>query len=104
MIATIGQALNVALTDTDVANRRAHVTLSATGLPRGLSFRPNAPLVYGWPTATGSYRVTIHAKDSLGGISLMTFPLVVRPGIGAGRPDSPGARRQVPERPGQQDP
>ena len=82
VIATIGQAVNVALTDTDVANRRAHVTLSATGLPRGLSFRPNPPLVYGWPTATGSYRVTIHAKDSLGGISLMTFPLVVRPGSG----------------------
>ncbi len=105
VIATIGQAVNVALTDTDIANRRAHVTLSATGLPRGLSFRPNAPLVYGWPTATGSYRVTIHAKDSLGGISLMTFPLVVRlRGQRPSRPDSPGARRQVPERPGQQDP
>ncbi len=76
--ATIGQTLNVSLTDTDIASKRAHVTLSATGLPRGLLFRPNPPLVYGWPAATGSYRVTIHAKDSLGGISVMTFPLVVR--------------------------
>jgi hypothetical protein len=76
--AVIGQAVNVVLTDTDIASKRARVTLSATGLPRGLTFRPNAPLVYGWPAATGTYHVTIHAKDSLGGISLMTFPLVVR--------------------------
>ena len=78
VIATIGQAVNVAITDADIANKRAHVTLSATGLPRGLTFRANTPLIYGWPTATGTYRVTIHAKDSLGGISVMTFPLVVR--------------------------
>ena len=78
VIATIGQALNVALTDVDIANGHARVTLSATGLPRGLAFRASNPLIYGWPTTTGTYRVTIHAKDSLGGISVMTFPLVVR--------------------------
>jgi broad specificity polyphosphatase/5'/3'-nucleotidase SurE len=78
VVAIIGQAVNEAFTFTDIANKRAHVTLSATGLPPGLTFRPNTPLVYGWPTATGTYHVTIHAKDSFGGISVMTFPLIVR--------------------------
>ena len=74
----IGQAVSVSLTFTDIANKGAHVTLSATGLPPGVTFRQVTPLVYGWPTATGTYHVTIHAKDSKGGISVMTFPLVVR--------------------------
>ena len=74
----VGQAVNVPIKYTDHFGAGTRVTLSATGLPRGVSFRPNAPLVYGWPTTTGTYNVTIHAKDSHGGTSAMTFPLVAR--------------------------
>ena len=74
----VGQAVNVPIKYTDAFGAGTRVTLSATGLPRGVSFRPNAPLVYGWPAATGTYSVTIHARDSHGGTSTMTFPLVVR--------------------------
>jgi hypothetical protein len=70
--------VNVPLKYTDAFGKGTRVTLSATGLPRGLSFRPNPPLVYGWPAAAGSYNVTIHATDSHGGTSTMTFPLVAR--------------------------
>jgi hypothetical protein len=72
----VGQAVNVPVRYTDHFGAGTRVTLSATGLPGGVSFRPNAPLVYGWPTATGTYNVTIHATDSHGGTSTMTFPLV----------------------------
>jgi hypothetical protein len=74
----VGQAVNVPLKYTDAFGAGTRVTLSATGLPHGVSFRPNAPLVYGWPTTAGTYNVTIHAKDSHGGTSAMTFPLVAR--------------------------
>jgi hypothetical protein len=78
----VGQAVNVPIKYTDAFGKGTRVTLSATGLPRGLSFRPNPPLVYGWPATAGSYAVTIHATDSHGGVSSMTFPLVVRPASG----------------------
>jgi Ricin-type beta-trefoil lectin domain/Putative Ig domain len=74
----VGLAVNVPITYTDHFGAGTRVTLSATGLPRGVSFRPNAPLVYGWPVTAGTYTVTIHAKDSHGGTSVMTFPLVAR--------------------------
>ena len=79
---TAGHAVNVPISYTDAFGKGTRVTLSATGLPRGLAFRPSAPLVYGWPAPAGSYNVTIHAKDSRGGISSMTFPLVVRSASG----------------------
>ena len=74
----VGQAVNVPVKYTDAFGKGTRVTLSATGLPRGVSFRPNPPLVYGWPAAAGTYSVTIHATDSHGGTSTMTFPLVAR--------------------------
>ena len=80
--ATVGKAINVPISHTDVFGAGTRVTFSATGLPSGLTLRPNPALVYGWPTAAGSYRVTIHAKDAHGGLSTMTFPLVVRPAVG----------------------
>ena len=60
----VGQAVNVPLKYTDAFGAGTRVTLSATGLPRGVSFRPSAPLVYGWPVTAGTYNVTIRAQDS----------------------------------------
>jgi hypothetical protein len=74
---TAGHALNVRFSYSDAAGRTDHVTLSATGLPAGMTFEPGPPTIYGWASAAGTYRVTIHAKGSLGDISSMTFPLVV---------------------------
>jgi hypothetical protein len=76
--AKVGQAVNVPIKYTDAFGKGTRVTLSATGLPRGLSFRPSPGLVYGWPATAGSSNVTIHARDSHGGTSTMTFPLVAR--------------------------
>ena len=61
--ARVGQAVNVPLKYTDAFGKGTRVTLSATGLPRGLSFRPSPGLVYGWPATAGSSNVTIHARD-----------------------------------------
>jgi len=74
---TAGHALNVRFSYSDAAGRTDHVTLSASGLPSGLSFQQNPPTIYGWASAAGTYRVTIHARGSLGDTSEMTFPLVV---------------------------
>ncbi len=74
---TAGHALNVRLSFTDAAGRGDHVTLSAAGLPSGLSFEPGPATIYGWASAPGTYRVTINARGSLGDVSSMTFPLVV---------------------------
>ena len=81
VMTTAGQAVNVPISYADVFGPRDHVTLWTTGLPRGLTFQQHSPLVYGWPATAGSYSVTIHAKNSLGGVSTMTFPLVVRAAI-----------------------
>ena len=75
---TAGHALNVPLSFTEQAGGRDRVTLSATGLPSGLTFEQRPATIYGWASAPGTYRVTIHARGSLGDTSSMTFPLVVR--------------------------
>ncbi len=75
--ATAGHALTLRLSHTDAAGPADHVTLSATGLPSGLTFEPGPATVYGWVSAPGSYHVTIHAQGSLGDISSMVFPLVI---------------------------
>lgn len=75
--ATAGHALNVRLSFTDAIGGLDHVTLSATGLPSGLTLEKAPATIYGWAAAPGTYRVTIHAKGSLGDTSSMVFPLVV---------------------------
>ena len=75
--ATAGHALNVRLSFTDAIGRLDRVTLSATGLPSGLTFEPGPAMIYGWAASPGTYHVTIHAKGSLGDASSMVFPLVV---------------------------
>jgi Ricin-type beta-trefoil lectin domain/Putative Ig domain len=73
-----GQTLNVRLSFTDALGGVDRVTLSATGLPSGLTFEGAPATIYGWATVPGTYQVTIHAKGSLGDLSSMVFPLVVR--------------------------
>lgn len=51
---------------------------SATGLPAGMGFIASPMLFYGWPSAPGIYRVTIHEQGSRGSISAMTFKLTVK--------------------------
>jgi hypothetical protein len=74
---TAGQTLNVRLSFADAAGKLDHVTLSATGLPAGLTFQSAPPMIYGWASAPGTHWVTIHAKGSLGDTSSMTFPVAV---------------------------
>jgi len=81
---TAGQAVYVPLTYTDALGKRDHVTFWATGLPFGLTFLRNPTRVYGWAAVAGSYKVTIHAKGSLGDTDFMTFPLTVRSALTSG--------------------
>jgi Ricin-type beta-trefoil lectin domain/Putative Ig domain len=81
---TAGQAVYVPLTYTDALGKRDHVTFWATGTPDGLALLQNPVRVFGWPTVAGSYKVTIHARGSLGDTDTMTFPLTVRPAAALG--------------------
>jgi hypothetical protein len=84
---TVGQAVNVPITYTNGAGPSDRVTLWAVGLPRGVSFKQYASgpsQVYGWPTAVGTYKVTIRSKGSMGDVDWMTFPLVARPAPNSG--------------------
>jgi len=78
-----GQTLNLPFTFSD-ALRGERVKFAASGLPRGLSFEPNPPTIYGWAIGTGRYRVTITGTGSHGDRDSMTFPLVVRSAADAG--------------------
>ncbi len=47
-------------------------SLRATGLPAGVSMSP-AGLITGWPSRPGTFKVTVHASDRLGGAGAVTF-------------------------------
>jgi beta-glucosidase len=49
----------------------------ATGLPPGMGFQAGPMPLYGWPTAAGTYTVTIHERGSLGSIAQVAFKLTV---------------------------
>jgi hypothetical protein len=76
VVTTAGHGVSIPLTFTDKAGEK--VALTAAGLPSGVLFRPNPPLIYGWPTA-GTYRVIIHGHGALGSTDEMAFTLVANP-------------------------
>ncbi|SFF55008.1 Zn-dependent metalloprotease [Actinacidiphila alni] len=49
------------------------LTYSATGLPTGLSINASSGLISGTPTATGTYNVTVTAKDSTNATGTASF-------------------------------
>jgi hypothetical protein len=59
---TVGTAVNLAITVSD-PNGDA-ITLSATGLPTGLSVNSAARTITGTPTTEGTYNVTLTASDA----------------------------------------
>jgi GH25 family lysozyme M1 (1,4-beta-N-acetylmuramidase) len=58
-------------------------TLSATGLPTGLSMN-SAGLITGWPSRWGTFKVTVSASDALGGTGSASFTWTVKAPADAG--------------------
>jgi hypothetical protein len=72
--------VGVAYTATFSATGQPTPTLSATGLPAGLSINAATGMVSGTPTASGTFRVTVSATNNLGSASI-TVSLLVRPAV-----------------------
>ena len=66
-------------------------TLTATGLPTGLSMNP-AGLITGWPSRWGTFKVAISASDALGGTGSASFTWTVKAPADAG---AAGQIRQI---------
>jgi len=60
------------------------LTYSATGLPTGLSINASSGLISGTPTATGTYNVTVTAKDSTNATGSASFTWTVTSSGGGG--------------------
>jgi GH25 family lysozyme M1 (1,4-beta-N-acetylmuramidase) len=58
-------------------------TLSATGLPPGVSMT-SAGVVTGWPTRWGTFKVTVAAADGLGGTGTASFTWTVKAAAASG--------------------
>jgi len=73
----VGTAVSLQIHATDSAS--ASLTYSATGLPTGLSISSSG-LITGTPTASGSYSVTVTAKDSTGASGTTSFTWAIGTG------------------------
>jgi subtilase family serine protease len=69
---TVGTAVSLQVTATDSASGQT-LTYSATGLPAGLSISSSTGLISGTPTTSGSYSVTVTAKDTTGASGSASF-------------------------------
>jgi hypothetical protein len=58
-------------------NAGVNPTLTATGLPSGLSMN-SAGLITGSPAKSGTFTVTVSASDALGGTGTASFTLTVK--------------------------
>jgi GH25 family lysozyme M1 (1,4-beta-N-acetylmuramidase) len=68
-------------------NAGVNPMLTATGLPTGVSMN-SAGLVTGWPSRSGTFKVTVTATDALGGTGTATFTwtLLAAPNAGTAGP------------------
>jgi Ricin-type beta-trefoil lectin domain/Putative Ig domain len=78
-----GEPVFVAMRGVDSAG--AALTYSATGLPSGLSIGHSSGRITGTPgTTTGSFAVTVTAKDKTGATGSVTFSIVALPSLATG--------------------
>lgn len=80
---TAGQGMNLVLGTIDYVPGDK-VTWTASGLPAGMVFQQATKMIYGWPTSSGTYHVTLTGYGSRGTYDIMTFKLVVKPAADKG--------------------
>ncbi|MFG6443219.1 Ig-like domain-containing protein [Roseateles sp. LKC17W] len=90
-LAQVGQPVNLsvaaAFADVDVDA----LTLSADGLPAGVTLNPNTGVITGTPTQAGTFTVTITATDPSAAMATQTFTWIVEPAPAIGTTGAPAA-------------
>jgi hypothetical protein len=69
---TVGTAVSLQIQASDSASGQT-LTYSASGLPAGLSINSSSGLISGTPTTSGSYSVTVSARDTTGASGSTSF-------------------------------
>jgi len=79
----LGQPVDIPLTvRSNVA--RDTVTLKVAGLPAGVGFTHKPLVLSGWPEKARTYNVTLTARGDDGGVTIVKFPVRVRPARNTG--------------------
>ncbi len=89
VVTTVGQGVSVIISMKNLISGEKTVSVTASGLPAGVTFvqsigKPakngvlTAGFFYGWPMRSGTFKIIIRSKGSLGTAGWMTFPLVVQ--------------------------
>jgi subtilase family serine protease len=77
----VGTAASLQIKATDSASGQT-LTYSATGLPTGLSISSSTGLISGTPTTSGSYSVTVTAKDTTSASGSASFTWTINSATG----------------------
>jgi hypothetical protein len=82
-VISLGQPVDLPLT---ASANVAHypLTLRVSGLPPGVGFQDRPWLVSGWPMRSGTYHVAVTATGKDGGVTVLRFPIRVRPAPDSG--------------------